>query len=349
MIYHVTCSTDDNYLQHCMAMLCSLFENNREHEFCVHMLVSSLSQEGRTLISDLGTRYHNQIVFYDIDDSMVEGVKMNTGARFNGKQMYSIATYYRIFLPSLLPETIDRILYLDCDIIVLSDVKELYDLYLDGYGLAAVKDFSPYDNYHRNKMGLSMRHSAFCAGMMMINLDYWRRTNAQEALLEYSTRDWEHVYLQDQDALNFVFRDSWFMLPYKWGKTQLVVAPIDKIQRSFDIYEFAEKPCIIHYAGHIKPWYNVWFEERNYYWLYVRKSGFKHPVVTKLSKSLYLKMHILVLRCMINKYLRPCIPDILEIILKDILNILIFLSSCIQGPRKLRCFIIERWKEKYGL
>ena len=126
MTYHVTCSTDDNYLQHCVAMLCSLFENNKEHDFCVHLLVHSLSQDGRDLITELGNKYNNKTIVYDIDNSLIENLKMNKGAMFNGKQMYSIATYYRLFLPSLLSKDIDKILYLDCDVIVLKDIKELY-------------------------------------------------------------------------------------------------------------------------------------------------------------------------------------------------------------------------------
>lgn len=347
MIYHVTCSTDDNYVQHCMAMLCSLYENNKDYDFVVHLLVSELSSEGRNLISELGERYHNKTVFYDIDDSMVENIKMNTGARFNGKQMYSIATYYRVFLPSLLPNSIHRVLYLDCDIIVLHDVIELYNLNMEEHAVAAVKDFSPYDNYHRTKMGLSLQHDAFCAGMMMINLDFWRDNDAQKALLDYSTRDWERVYLQDQDALNYVFRDHWFMLPYKWGRTPLCVASTDRIQRDFDINEFVESPCIFHYAGHIKPWFDVWFEERKYYWKYAKMSGFPNPVVTRLQGKLKLKMYASVVRCMINKYIRPLVPDIIEILLRDIWNIVMILISALRGTKSFKRFLLKRWREKY--
>ena len=349
MAYHITCSTDDNYVQHCMAMLCSLYENNKDHDFIAHLLVSKLSTEGRNLIAKLGERYHNKTIFYDIDDNMVENFKMNTGARFNGKQMYSIATYYRIFLPSLLPKDIRRILYLDCDIIVLQDVAELYYLNIEDYAVAAVKDFSPFDNYHRTKMGLSLQHSAFCAGMMMINLDYWRKTNAQNILLEYSTREWEQVYLQDQDALNYVFRDHWFMLPYKWGRTPLCVASTDKTQRDFDILEFVEKPCIFHYAGHIKPWFDVWFEERKYYWKYAKLSGFPNPVVTKLQGGLKLKMYILVCRYVINKYVRPLVPDLFELILRDIWNLIALVVYAIKGPNALKRFLLKRWKQKYNI
>lgn len=347
MTYHLTCSTDDNYVQHCMAMLCSLFENNKKHRFAVHLLVDSLSKESRTLISQLGERYQSDIIFHDIDGKLLENIQLND-IQFNGKKMYSIATYYRMFLPSLLPTDIDRILYLDCDIIVLRDVSELYNLNMDKYGVAAVKDSSPFDSYHRFKMGAGLQHSAFCAGMMMINLDYWRENDCQKKLLEYATRPWKAVYMQDQDALNYVFRDSWFQLPYKWGKTPLAVAPVDSTQRWFDIEEYVNEPCIYHYSAHVKPWLDVWFPDRKFYWEYVTLSGFPNPQKTHTNKKLRNTIYKSVTRFLINKYLRPFIPDIIEMLLRDSYNVLMFVVNIFR-PNHLRNQLLKRWCQKYGL
>ena len=346
MIYHVTCSTDDNYLQHCVAMLCSLFENNRNHHFCLHLLVNSLTQYGRNIISELGKRYDNETIVHEIDESFVENLSMNSDLIFNGGKMYSIATYNRIFLPSLLPRSVDRILYLDCDVIVLDDVSELFNLNLDGYGVAAVKDASPYDSYHRNKMGLGLQHSAFCAGVMMINLAYWRENKCQEKLLEYSSRKWDKPYMQDQDALNYVFRGHWFVLPYKWGKTPLSIVPIDNAQMSFDRYEYAYRPSIIHYASHTKPWFNIWFEERKHYWHYLKISDYQNPKITRLLLKNRIKLSIFVFRYLLNRYVRPIIPKFLEIIIKDIFDLVslfFFLPLC----RKRRTIMLNRWLCRY--
>ncbi len=347
MTYHVTCSTDDNYLQHCVAMLCSLFENNKDMKMEAHLLVDSLSLESRNIISSLSERYGNQAIFYDMKPEMLENIQLNN-TQFNGKKMYSIATYYRMFLPSLLPDDIDRILYLDCDIIVLQNVSELYGLNMEGYGVAAVKDATPFDSYHRFKMGLGLQHEAFCAGMMMVNLDYWRKNDSQRKLLSYSTKDWEHVYMQDQDALNYVFRDTWFQLPYKWAKTPLAVAPVDKNQRWFDIYEFVNEPCIYHYAAHVKPWLDVWFPDQHYYWEYVKISGFPNPKKTHANPRLRIAICISVMRYLINKYVRPFVPDIVELLLLDMINIIKSLA-CIFWPTLFKDLILKRWCQKYRM
>lgn len=346
MIYHVTCSTDDNYLQHCVAMLCSLYENNRNSHFCLHLLVNSLSQDGRNIISELGKRYDNETIVHEIDESLVENLSMNTWAVFNGKNMYSIATYYRIFLPSILPEIVDKILYLDCDVIVLDDVSELYHLNMEGYGIAAVKDASPFDSYHRNKMGLGLQHSAFCAGVMMINLAYWRENKCQEKLLEYSSRKWDNAYLQDQDALNYVFRDRWLVLPYKWGKTPCSIVPFDNDQKSYDCYEYAYKPSIIHYSSHTKPWFNIWFEERKYYWHYLKVSDYQNPKITKLLLKNRIKLSLTVFRYLINRYVRPIVPNFIEIIIKDVYGLVLLFFS-MPFSRKRKTIMLNRWLSRY--
>lgn len=347
MIYHVTCSTDDNYVQHCMAMLCSLYENNKEHRFAVHLLVDSLSENSRVLISRLGERYQNTTIFHDIDAGLLRNIQLND-IQFNGKKMYSIATYYRMFLPSLLPVDIDRILYLDCDIIVLQNVSELYGLNMEGYGVAAVKDATPFDSYHRFKMGLGLQHSAFCAGMMMINLDYWRKNECQKKLLKYANRQWKAVYMQDQDALNYVFKDSWFQLPYKWGRTPLAVAPIDKSQRWFDILEYANQPSIIHYAAHVKPWLDVWFPLQKHYWHYLKLSGFVNSKKTHANTKLRATIRKTVIRYYINMYIHPFIPDSIELLLRDAVNIILFIF-CIFKPHRFNEFMLKRWCQKYNM
>ncbi len=347
MIRHLTCSTDDFYVQHCMAMLCSLFENNKESEFLVHVLMDKLSKESCQLISSLCDKHQNKALFYQIDENKMKGIALSD-LQFNGRHAYSMATYYRMLLPSVLSDDIDKILYLDCDVIVLEKVDELYDLNMDDYGLAAVYDCTPYDSYHRYKMGLSLEHSGFCAGVMMINLDYWRKNNAQQKLLDYARRTWKAIYMQDQDALNYVFLNHWFMLPYKWGKTPLSIAPLDSRQRWFDIKEYVFEPCILHYSAFLKPWMDVWFPMRKYYWKYVNLSGFSNPQVTKASISVKKRIYLALLRYSINKYIRPFVPDIIELLFKDILY-LFYPLLYIMKQNKLREFILKRWCQKYGM
>lgn len=341
MLYHLTCSTDNNYLQYCEVMLCSVFENNKDLHFYVHLLHSELTKDSIAIMTNFCSRYQNQISFYKIDDEMLKNVNRRENSPV------SIATYYRVLLPDLLDESIDKIFYLDCDVIVLGDIKPLYDINYDGYGVAAIFDASPYDSAHRELMGLDLTGKAFCAGVMMINLDYWREHNSKDALLEYSNTKQEKVYLEDQDALNYVFRNHWFQLPYKWAKTPLSIGIVDPNMKDFDQYEYAFEPRIIHYAGSLKPWCDVWFPERKYYQKYLAISGIKDPKIKHVSSLFRLSTYKRIIRYWLNRFVRPIVPDILEMLVKDIINVLNLILSILKGPKATNRFLFGRWLRKY--
>lgn len=341
MTYHLTCSTDNNYLQYCEVMLCSVFENNKDLHFHVHLLHSELTQDSMTILKEFCSRYQHQISFYKIDDEMLKDVNRRENSPV------SIATYYRVLLPDLLDKSIDKIFYLDCDVIVLGDIKPLYDMNYDGYGVAAIYDASPYDSTHRELMGLDLTGRAFCAGVMMINLDFWRKHNSKEALLEYSNTKQEKVYLEDQDALNYVFRNHWFQLPYKWAKTPLSIGIVDPNMKDFDQYEYAFEPRIIHYAGSLKPWCDVWFPERKYYLKHLNLSGIENPKTKHVTYQFRMRTYKRILRYWVNRYVRPMIPDIIEMFIRDTVNLLKLVISFLKGPKALSRFLFKRWLEKY--
>lgn len=344
--YNVTCSTDDNYVQHCVAMLCSLFENNNDKIFIVHLLVGELSDESRFILDRLCKKYGNELAIYNITDEQVRNLAIND-MTIDGKPMYSIATYYRMLLPSLLDKNIDRVLYLDCDVIVLANVASLYLLNMENYGVAAVADASPYDSYHREKMGLSLAHDAFCAGVMMINLQFWRDYSAQDKLIDYANKSWKKIYMQDQDALNYVFRDCWYKLPFKWGKTPLSICPLNNNQKYFDYYEYLYEPSILHFASDLKPWLNVWTPDSHFYWEYLKKSECNLNHITKTSFKFRLKAYNRLFRYFINRYIRPFVPTFIEIILVDIYILGILCYSMLFNQKKFKQQILSAWLRKY--
>ena len=133
MNIHITCSTDANYMQHCMAMLGPGLANKQNHNINIHLLHHLLPKSCQDVLVEMCNRYHQDIKFYDVDESRIGSVHITHSD-------LSIATYYRLLLPTLLDKAIDRVLYLDCDVIVLKDISELFKVNLDGFGVAAVKD-----------------------------------------------------------------------------------------------------------------------------------------------------------------------------------------------------------------
>ncbi|MBP1539179.1 MAG: glycosyltransferase family 8 protein [Prevotella sp.] len=341
MIYHVTCNTDDNYLQHCCAMLCSLFENNKEMTFHVHLLTHGLAAESKIFVNSLCQRYGHKINMYDVDETKLEGVK------FRKNRPLTKAAYYRILLPELLDENIERVLYLDCDIIILGSVKELFELNLDNYALAACEDLCPTDDCHRRQLEMDLNDKAFCSGMMMVNLKFWREHESEKMLIDFSKKERGHIYYHDQDALNYVFKRQWYSLPFKWAKAPFGIAIIDNRNRPSDINEYVFTPKIIHYATEMKPWYDVWTPRRKYYVKYLKISLFPNAKLDHVCVSFRLKTWIANLRYILNRFVRPFIPNLLEMIVIDIFNVFLILYTLLFKHKNIKHLLLSLWLKKY--
>lgn len=339
----VTCSTDDKYLQHCAAMLCSLFENNKKHDITVHLLHHGLNDDSKHFLIQLAARYDNKISFYDVDISKYVKVYIN-----KDHPNLTESAYYRLLLPSLLDKKIDKVLYLDCDIIVLRDLSSLFCLDLDGYGVAAVEDILPASDEHRSLLGMDIRQTGFCSGMMMINLSFWRENDSQSRMLSFIKEKGDKLKMEDQDVLNHEFRRHWYKLPYKYMRTPMSIAPLDRQQRDGDIYEYVFAPVIIHYAAHVKPWLDISIPDGKYYWKYVRLSGFPNPKKDRTMDRYRKPIRMVKLRYYVNFYIRPFIPDFIELLLRDIYNFFtIFLVF--YKPYGMKGYRLKRWLEKYGM
>ena len=338
----ITCSTDDNYVQHCMAMLCSVYHNNARHEVHTHLLHNGLSDLSISLFQKLNDQYQNIIHFYYIDNNEVKDAKLKKNSPV------TIATYYRLQLPDLLSESINRVLYLDCDVIVCKDISELFsEIDMSDYGVAAVKDNLPCNTQHRFVMGLSLEKPSFCAGVMLINLDYWRKNDCQRKLMEFAVQERDEIFFADQDALNFVFRNNWYMLPYQYGHSPLSIALLDSNQRWSDYWSNAYDPSIIHYAAHVKPWFKVKFPESELYWHYLELSGYPNPCVIPTSKEIIKDIKRRKYRYKISKYILPLVPDIIEIIALDIISFFRLLFS-LRSRNKLKKFLLIKWLNKHN-
>lgn len=332
MTYHINCNTDNKYLQHCMAMLCSLFETNSDKHFIVHILTGDLSEYNRQQLYTLANRYRNECKIYDVDETPLEGVL------FRKNRPLTKAAYYRLLLPSYL-SNVHRLLYLDCDMIVLRGISPLFELELEDYPLAACIDPMPLSDQHRRQLHMSANSINFCSGVMMINLDYWRKCNAQEKLIEYAKRPKKEVLLHDQDALNYVFKDKWFLLPSKWNVIPgyiPVVKGSNSWMRNYDLYDYLYEPCIYHYAnGIVKAWDDIWSPQQKLYKEYVLKSGMSPIIYTPVSFKKRIIVYKVYIQMFYESYFYPIMPRFIQILLDDIKKIL-----------RLVLLIIRPWRAK---
>ena len=191
----------------------------------------------------------------------------------------SLAPYYRLFAGLLTPEHINKIIYLDSDLIVRSDLTELWHQPLDQYYCLAAQDIAcPYVdasiakvNYTKAKpyitdtkpirnweaLGLDPTAHYFNSGVMVINLKLWRDTCVHEKLLRCLRQNQSFVRYWDQYALNVVFSGKWKELPIHWNQRSAAydypnvdTAPI----QASAFLRLRNDPAIVHFTSAPKPW-----------------------------------------------------------------------------------------------
>ena len=136
----------------------------------------------------------------------------------------SMSTYSRLLLPDLIPKQVSRLIYLDCDVICKADLEELWTTDFDGHALLAVPDMMPEAESVSSPCGIQM-YREFClpaelpilnAGVMVLNLEKWRREEIALQALEYLRVARDYIRWHDQEA---IITPSWPATGERWTRT----------------------------------------------------------------------------------------------------------------------------------
>ena len=191
----IVCSTDDKFVQHCIIMLTSLVIHNRDVR--IYILTEKLDKKNIQLIKDEILPYGVDLHFIQVDSDIIKSLPM---PETDTLKHISYATYYRLLMGKILPKDENKVIYLDCDIIINHSIQELWNTDINKYALGAVIQIG--DNEDCQRLGISEGKGYFNAGVLLINLDYWRSHNIEERLLEYIATHREKIKFHDQDVLN---------------------------------------------------------------------------------------------------------------------------------------------------
>lgn len=247
---HVACNIDSNYVRHCAVTLTSLFENNRSEHFVIHILAGNLTASEQDVLVRLGQRYHNEVYFYTPASHLLEGLTIR---KFSKR--ISMATYYRCLLSDILPDDVSKVLYLDCDIVVLGSIRAFWDMPLDGVGVAAVEDIGCKEPRRYEILHYPMEDSYFNAGVLLVNLDYWREHDVPRACIEYFHAYPERILFNDQDLLNSILHENKLLVDLCWnvqdGFYRNPSRMTDEWRGKFS--DVLKHPVILHYTNR-KPW-----------------------------------------------------------------------------------------------
>jgi lipopolysaccharide biosynthesis glycosyltransferase len=246
-VIEIACSANTPYVPHVTAMLHSLLTHTTARPVRVWMLHGpDLHEDARPnltkVIEDLGA----QIEYLRVPDELMAGFPT---AKFH----YSC--WYRILLPELLPE-VDRILYLDCDIIVTDDLEPLWSTDLGERSFAACINplYRPmYKSVRR--MGITDHRDYLNSGVLLLDLARLRQEGLAGQLRAYAALHPDNT-CPEQDALSVLKRGEWLSLHPRWNlQTALLDRPRRKLPfTSAQVSEAIERPAVVHFNGPFKPW-----------------------------------------------------------------------------------------------
>ena len=253
MINIVACASD-NYTMQCGVMMCSVCENNKNEAVNFYIFVDALFSEAHKKdLEDLASGYSRKKVFFVLvsDERIKEFLKFET-------YLYTRHVFYRLLMAELLPYDVERVLYLDCDVIVRHSISHLFEIGIDNYIVGVVHDSQEAVISQFNRLEYSYDKGYFNSGVILVNLKRWREKDSTHRLLNYIGNNSAKIVLPDQDPLNVVFQDDKVFLPLTYNfQSGFLLKPeamlIDYSKYKSEIQRDRLDPVILHLSGE-RPW-----------------------------------------------------------------------------------------------
>lgn len=251
---YVLGATDEKYAPYYGIMLTSLFETNAKESFVVYLLCGSetAAQKLNYLYEPLQYHYKQVIRIISVDGSVFPK------STIQKQNHVSLETYFRLLGPSVLPENLNKVLWLDGDIIINGPIRELWEVDISSYAIAAVPDDSCFDKTLYDRLCLNDQFPYINAGVILFNFAYWREHDVVRRCLD-SANQWDKQLLfHDQDILNILLPGKILLLPLTWnfqsGFIRTWKYPSFSEDMQVEIKNTMYTPKIIHFSNSSKPW-----------------------------------------------------------------------------------------------
>ena len=242
---HFAFCVNDGYVPYICVTINSIIVNNKDYSVTIHVLSDYISPKGMRLLNEVVSKGNANLQVHIVDDTILKGLK----------DTWSIYTWYRVLLPKVLSEDVHRVLYLDADTLVTADVSDLFKMDMTEKAIAGSIDILSFDSETFERCKYEPEKKYLCAGVMLMNLDYWRENELTKKIVEWGKENDARIKFPDQDTINYICRNNKIILPMRYGI--LGVYFVDKVfyEQLYlnDLKECISSPAIIHYAGE-NPW-----------------------------------------------------------------------------------------------
>ena len=273
--------SNENYARHLGVSICSLYDSNAEEERLeVFVLDTGITPGSRGRLKQIARDFGREIHFLALENlerRFTEAMKAAAGTTEVPDSVdtcsFDIITMGRLFVGEMLPREMRRVLYLDCDTVVLKPLHRLWETKLGAGGsaghagadfvMAAVQEPTIYEEV-KQYLDIRKEEPYFNAGVLLIDLKRWREEDLTRKVLKYYAGIAEKSLFNDQDALNGLLKGRIRTLSPRWNFfTNYRYFRFDTLCRMQPSYRrIPEKvfrkakryPAVIHYAGDERPW-----------------------------------------------------------------------------------------------
>ncbi|MBN8559308.1 MULTISPECIES: glycosyltransferase family 8 protein [unclassified Leptolyngbya] len=249
---NIVCTIDNHYAQHCAVMLASLFHHNPKRQFRVFLITDGLEMSIWERLEQFLQDQKQEYELIQIDRTALGDAPVT--------HHISLATYFRLFIPEVLPQTLQKVLFLDVDMIVRKSIDELWDKDIHAFSHAATIA-AGMDEYPE-QIGLPRNSLYFNAGLLLINLEAWRNLRVFDRGCEIIRQSSDRITWWDQDVLNILLHDHWMPLDLLWNAQPFLYSEEfhQRPQALYKLFQSATaiaEPAIVHFVGggSAKPWH----------------------------------------------------------------------------------------------
>ncbi|MGL6121123.1 MAG: glycosyltransferase family 8 protein [Fusobacteriaceae bacterium] len=275
----------NNYARHLGATLVSILKNSKEN-WKIYIIYENLSKDSMEKISKMVEISGSELNYIKIDKDILN--KFNVG---EGTHLTSIV-FARLFIPEFL-KLEKKAIYLDCDLIVLKPLEELYDIDLKYKSIGVVLDGKKDQESSLKRLNLNKNKTYFNAGVMVMDLEKLRNNGKFLNTIEYCLNPDRELELNEQDALNIIFEADYFEANIKWNYTHG-----NSEENNLSLNEIG----IIHFTGNSKPWdCKNYSSYKNIYWQYLSETPWKGFLEENKSLKNIIKREIIKLKLKTRK------------------------------------------------
>lgn len=259
-------STSDSYSEIAATSIVSLLENSKDvEEINIYVIDMGITDEHKRWIEELIGSYNRQLFWLEkLDVEKIAGADIDVGR-------WHISTFSRLFLLHVLPESIEKVIYFDCDMIIRHSLKELWDMDMEGAWVMSADDCR--GEKYRDNIGISRDSIYTNNGLMVIDLKAWKDNNVEKLFIEFIKKYNGDITYMDQGVLNGVLQPihKVKLLPISYNaQTACYDLGFDGLQAcrkpvwAYSKEEFnkgIENPIIVHFTTCFMSGTRPWFEK----------------------------------------------------------------------------------------